>query len=62
MPAAILAPQILKSAGARDVPDGPRLPFFYNRKPVWLASGPVRYVGLQAYRHALRLQDKWDHA
>ncbi|MCX5770392.1 MAG: FAD-binding oxidoreductase [Candidatus Hydrogenedentes bacterium] len=59
---AILAPQILKSAGVRDIPDGPQLPFFYNRKPVWLASGPVRYVGLQAYRQALRLQDKWDRA
>ena len=37
-------------------PEGPRRPFFYNRKPVWLAAGPVRYVGLQAYRHAPRLE------
>lgn len=59
---AILAPQILKAAGRGDIPPGPDLPFFYDRMPAWLATGPVRYAGMQAYRKALQIQDKWDKA
>lgn len=59
---AILAPEILKAAGVKDIPESPDLPFFYNRKPAWLSPDPFRYAGMQVYRHALRLQDRWQGA
>ena len=59
---AILAPQILKAAGIPDAPSAPDLPFFYDRKPAWLSPDPLRYLGMQAYRHALRAQDRWQRA
>ena len=59
---AILAPQILKDAGIPDATSAPDLPFFYNRKPLWLSPDPLRYLGMQAYRHALRAQDRWQRA
>jgi len=54
---AILAPQILKDAGVGNAPEGPRLPFFYNRDPFSLPPDPLRYAGMRLYRQALRLQD-----
>ncbi len=59
---AILAPAILKAAGISDVSEGPPLPFFYNRKPMWLAPDPLRYAGMQVYRRALFAQDRWQGA
>ena len=58
----LLAPPILRAAGMPDVPGGPELPFFYNRRPQWLSPDPFRYVGMQVYRHALRAQDRWQGA
>lgn len=53
----VLAPKILADAGMRDVPEGPGLPFFWDRDPMWLPPDPLRYAGMRLYRHALRLQD-----
>lgn len=58
----VLAPKILADAGIKDVPDGPRLPFFWNRDPMWLPPDPLRYAGMRVYRQALRLQDKLEGA
>lgn len=59
---AILAPEMLRAAGIHDVPPGPELPFFYNRRPTWLPPDPARYVGMRIYRGALRTQDNWQGA
>jgi hypothetical protein len=37
-------------------------PFFWNRQPMAIPPEPVRYIGLQAYRLALRAQDWWNGA
>lgn len=58
----VLAPKILADAGIKDVPDGPGLPFFWNREPMWLPPDPLRYAGMRVYRQALRLQDKIEGA
>ena len=59
---AILAPRILEAAGFSDVPAGPESPFFYNRTPAWLTPDPLRYLGMQIYRYALRALDRWEGA
>jgi glycine/D-amino acid oxidase-like deaminating enzyme len=56
---AILAPRILCRLGARVPCEGPVQPFFYGRLPTWLPPEPLRWLGLQAYRLALRLSDWW---
>ncbi len=53
---AVLAPQMLHTAGTTvEMPED--LPFFYNRRPVWLGFEALKYLGVQAYRAALHLQD-----
>lgn len=58
----VLAPKILGDAGIRDVPEGPGLPFFWDRDPMWLPPDPLRYAGMRVYRQALRLQDRLEGA
>ena len=58
----VLAPKILADIGVRDVPEGPGLPFFWDREPMWLPPDPLRYAGMRVYRQALKLQDKIEGA
>lgn len=56
----LLAPHILRRAGLEvegSMPPAPA-PIFWNRRPAALPPDPLRYVGLQAYRAALRLHDR----
>jgi glycine/D-amino acid oxidase-like deaminating enzyme len=59
---AILAPQMLQAAGIPKAQAAADLPFFYNRKPMWLSPDPLRYLGMQVYRHALHAHDRWHQA
>lgn len=58
----VMAPQILSQVGITPADPGPEPPFFYNRTPAWLPPDPLRYVGLRAYRMALRAQDRLEGA
>lgn len=58
----VLAPHILNRAGLAD-PGGEIVkPFYWNRTPMAVPGEPLRYLGLQAYRMALRSQDWWQGA
>lgn len=59
---ALLAPRILKSLGLSAAPDTVDTPFFYGRRPVAVPPDPLRYVLMQGYRSALRIQDAWQGA
>jgi glycine/D-amino acid oxidase-like deaminating enzyme len=55
---AILAPEMLAALGRNDAPKAEAdTPFFFGRTPQWLPPDPLRWVGMQAYRRLLRLQD-----
>jgi glycine/D-amino acid oxidase-like deaminating enzyme len=58
----LLAPHILKRAGIAGPSVEAIKPFFWNRQPMAIPPEPVRYIGLQAYRLALRAQDWWNGA
>lgn len=58
----VLAPRILERLDITPADPGPEPPFFYNRTPAWLPPDPLRYVGLRAYRMALRAQDRLEGA
>ncbi len=58
---ALLAPRILERLGVRTHDPAPT-PFFYGRRPRSMLGPWVRYLGAQAYRIALRAQDRWEGA
>jgi glycine/D-amino acid oxidase-like deaminating enzyme len=56
----LLAPHILRRAGVAvedQTPPAPA-PIFWNRRPTAIPPDPFRYLGLQAYRFALRQHDR----
>lgn len=55
----ILAPRIQCRLRREDACQEHDAPFFWNRLPNWLPGEPLRYLGLQAYRAALRMHDRW---
>lgn len=58
----ILAPRILDRLGSKKAPASHSDPFFFGRFPLPVPPEPIRYLGMQAYRVALRLQDRLDGA
>ncbi|MBM3289057.1 MAG: FAD-dependent oxidoreductase [Candidatus Hydrogenedentes bacterium] len=58
----LLAPRVLDALGVKHDLPVVEQPFFYGRKPFPLPPDPVRYVGMQAYRCALKAQDTWQGA
>ncbi|MFO0946399.1 MAG: hypothetical protein U1D30_10690 [Planctomycetota bacterium] len=58
----LLAPKILDRLGSRGKTRSQTEPFFFNRLPSPLPPEPIRFLGMQAYRMALRLQDRVDGA
>jgi glycine/D-amino acid oxidase-like deaminating enzyme len=58
----ILAPHILNRIGLKPPDQDALTPFFFRRKPLAVPTEPIRYVGLHAYRLALRAQDWWQKA
>ncbi len=58
----IMAPQILARLDGHRCKEARCVPFFYGRRPWWLPPEPLRYVGLQLYRAALRAHDRWQRA
>lgn len=58
----ILAPLILEQGFGRKTDEDAEPPFFMDRRPPWLPPDPLRYVGLQAYRHSLKLHDRVEGA
>lgn len=59
---ALLAPVMLRAAGRREALPADDLPFFWQFEPMRIPPDPLRYIGLQAYRWALRIQDKIEGA
>ena len=55
---AIVAPLMLRAAGEAGVPEPAHTPFFVGRRPTWMGMEPFRYLGVQAYRALLRVQDR----
>ena len=55
----VLAPRVLKRLGKCSGDGQPPAPFFFGRKPMWLPPGPLRWAGMQVYRWALNVQDRW---
>ena len=58
----LLAPRVLVALGLEDKARAVEQPFFFGRKPFPLPPEPIRYVGMQAYRAALKAQDAWQKA
>jgi len=54
---ALLAPMMLRAAGETHIPEFPDAPFFVGHRPAWLGFEPLRYMGVQAYRGLLHIQD-----
>lgn len=58
----LLAPRILKSLGVLATLDAIDTPFFFGRRPIPVPPDPLRYLLMQGYRSALRMQDTWQGA
>ena len=54
---ALLAPHVLDALGLKDAARTAERPFFFGRRPTPIPPEPLRYVGMQAYRYALKGQD-----
>ncbi len=58
----LLAPGVLDALGVKHDLPAIKPPFFFGRKPFPLPPDPVRYLGMQVYRYALKGQDAWQGA